>query len=341
MSLYLPYYPTWEDEPDTDTPITAAALNHMDAGIIAASQGGVDYKGTWAAGTAYKKGDVVLHDGVEYVAVNPSTGQEPPPTLVQGPAEPGGRLGVQAKPITDWNAALENGWYYANMGTSGPPELSTGWAHGIVSAVSPEWIVQEVWDFVEGPGSQHYERRRLNDVWSGWVAVRTGYGTAFPTASLPDGYEFTLVDSLSAPTYQWRFRYVKAKASNKWVFVGGPPLASYVEGGGSLGNGGYTDIAGGPSLTVPVAGDYLIRMGAWIYHGQTCESWMSFSINGAAPVDGDGFHHNAAAGTEFYDSYERRRTFAAGTALLMKYRTNWSASWYYRFLSVLPVAVGG
>jgi len=39
---------------------------------------GIDYEGPWAAGTAYTPGDVVNHNGVEYLAVNPSTGQEPP-----------------------------------------------------------------------------------------------------------------------------------------------------------------------------------------------------------------------------------------------------------------------
>ena len=39
--------------------------------------GSVDYKGAWAAGTAYAPGDVVRHGGVDYLAVNPSTGVDP------------------------------------------------------------------------------------------------------------------------------------------------------------------------------------------------------------------------------------------------------------------------
>jgi hypothetical protein len=39
--------------------------------------GSVDYKGAWAAGTAYAAGDVVRHNGVDYLAVNPSTGVDP------------------------------------------------------------------------------------------------------------------------------------------------------------------------------------------------------------------------------------------------------------------------
>ena len=39
---------------------------------------GVDYKGDWAAGTQYQPGDVVRRGGVDYMAVNPSLGSEPP-----------------------------------------------------------------------------------------------------------------------------------------------------------------------------------------------------------------------------------------------------------------------
>jgi hypothetical protein len=40
--------------------------------------GAIEYENAWAVGTAYQPGDVVIHNGVEYLAVNPSTGQTPP-----------------------------------------------------------------------------------------------------------------------------------------------------------------------------------------------------------------------------------------------------------------------
>jgi hypothetical protein len=52
----------------------------------AISGGGVDYIGDWAAPTVYKKGDVVRHAGVDYLAVNDSTGQVPP---LASPLAPG------------------------------------------------------------------------------------------------------------------------------------------------------------------------------------------------------------------------------------------------------------
>jgi hypothetical protein len=40
--------------------------------------GPIDYVGDWAAGTTYQPGQVVRFAGVDYLAVNPSTGQVPP-----------------------------------------------------------------------------------------------------------------------------------------------------------------------------------------------------------------------------------------------------------------------
>ena len=40
--------------------------------------GPIVYVGNWAAGTAYQPGQVVSYNGVDYLAVNPSTGQIPP-----------------------------------------------------------------------------------------------------------------------------------------------------------------------------------------------------------------------------------------------------------------------
>lgn len=177
MSSYSPYYPTWKDDPDHTTPIIAAALNNMEAGIalgVAAGGGGVDYKGNYNAGTAYAQGDVVLYNGVQYVCVNPGTGQTPP----------GFQPIVTSLPVI-------------------------------------------------------------------------GIGTALPTSGLFDGMEFILTDSLTAPTYSWRFRYVSGKSTNKWVFIGGAPAISAA--GASADPIGTSFVAiSGVTLAVPVAGDYLV-----------------------------------------------------------------------------------
>ena len=86
--------------------------------------------------------------------------------------------------------------------------------------------------------------------------VSPSIGTSLPTAPV-DGQEFTLVDSLSAPTYSWKLRYVAAKASNKWVFIGGTPMTARIAASESTTSATYAAMTTpGPSLTIPVAGDY-------------------------------------------------------------------------------------
>lgn len=43
---YTPVYEEWHDDPATDTPITAAALEHIEAGIVAAAAAADDAQGT-------------------------------------------------------------------------------------------------------------------------------------------------------------------------------------------------------------------------------------------------------------------------------------------------------
>ena len=51
--------------------------------------------------------------------------------------------------------------------------------------------------------------------------VGAGYGTILPASPI-DGQEYTLVDSLTNPSYQWRFRWNAGSSSAyKWEFVGG------------------------------------------------------------------------------------------------------------------------
>jgi len=219
--------------------------------------GSVDYKGAWAAGTAYAPGDVVRHNGVDFIAVNPSTGVD--------------------------------------------PGVATG--------------------------------------------VAVGFGIALPTSPV-DGQEYILVDSLTAPTYSWRFRYVAAKATNKWVFIGGSMLAGEFTGQGQM-PGSYGDIAGGPSVVIPVAGVYVIGIGCRVTIWTPSERWMSFALGAATALDADGIVWEStgspgAAGQDGGTLARRgmQRTLAAGT-LATKYRGSGTVYASNRWIEAVPVAVGG
>lgn len=91
----------------------------------------------------------------------------------------------------------------------------------------------------------------------------TGYGTSLP-GSPTNGQEFILVDSLTNPTYQWRFRYNgNSLATHKWEFVGGAAVvARTADQSLSPIPVTYTDLPSAVSITVPVAGVYEVSWGA-------------------------------------------------------------------------------
>jgi hypothetical protein len=82
-------------------------------------------------------------------------------------------------------------------------------------------------------------------------APAPAYGITLPAAPV-DGQEAILVDSLTVPTYTWRFRYNAGSTSAyKWEFIGGAPSAAKAEAN-LQGNG--TFFTGG--VPYPRAGDW-------------------------------------------------------------------------------------
>jgi len=84
------------------------------------------------------------------------------------------------------------------------------------------------------------------------------YGTTLPGSPV-DGQEAILVDSTTAPTYQWRFRYNNGSSSSyKWEFIGGSPYTTYLATQENIGTlSTWQDLTTvGPRLLVPRAGDY-------------------------------------------------------------------------------------
>src|SRR4029077_19617212 len=90
---------------------------------------------------------------------------------------------------------------------------------------------------------------------------KPSYGTTLP-ASPVDAQEAILVDSVTNPTYQWRFRFNAGSTSPyKWEFVGGPSCRRGHSGSAVLNtlpavSGYYYD--SGCVMSSPRAGDYQI-----------------------------------------------------------------------------------
>jgi len=72
--------------------------------------------------------------------------------------------------ISDWNTALNNGWYMGNACANAP---DSGWWLGQVIAHRTDpsgWNVQRVWAFTANP-SPCYQRSFQNGGWTGWIRV--------------------------------------------------------------------------------------------------------------------------------------------------------------------------
>jgi hypothetical protein len=291
MSAYVP-----TDWVDGDTPVNAANLDKLEQGLAAASQdalgalagnppdptsqpdgkwlttaggamvwadapaggGGIEYENVWSAVVPYDAGDVVRYNGIDYLAVNPSTGQEPPAAL---PA---------SIPLV----------------------------------------------------------------------------TALPGAPV-DGQEVILVDVIGAATYSWRLRYVAARASNRWIFVGGSPLLTERTTSGtrtSTAYGDLNDAANAPAITIPVAGDYHVETGAYMEISALALAYMSFAIGAVAAADAEAaivIGNSVNEGGTVYRK-QRKNALAAGTVLAAKYKsTGGTVTSYNRMIAASPVAVGG
>ena|SRR5215831_8195847 len=91
------------------------------------------------------------------------------------------------------------------------------------------------------------------------------YGTTLPSNPV-DGQEAVLVDSVTNPTYQWRFRYNAGSTSAyKWEFVGGSGVvAEYSTPPQTISPAGAWTTVPQPSFTIPRAGEYAMSLSALI-----------------------------------------------------------------------------
>lgn len=82
-----------------------------------------------------------------------------------------------------------------------------------------------------------------------------------PPASPVDGMIWRLPADSSNGVY-WFFQYDSSQATNKWVFMGGPPMFAAVNTDQTTGSLTYVDLGTvGPSITIPRSGDYIIELG--------------------------------------------------------------------------------
>jgi len=187
-----------------------------------------------------------------------------------------------------------------------------------------------------------------------WAAAASGGGsgatlvTALP-GSPTDGQEVILVDSLTAPTYSWHLRYVAAKASNRWLFVGGTVLSVEAPAQQSLGAVTvYTDPPTTPlAITLPVAGLYRADYASAMTSDTNSRViYVSIKRGAATATDADSINPSGLTLAQVGNQGKRSATFQAAAADVWKLQgragaasvaVNMSAA----VLQIIPVAVGG
>lgn len=147
----------------------------------------------------------------------------------------------------------------------------------------------------------------------------------------------------------WDLRYRSASGSTfKWEFVGGGDLTATVATQESTSTGAFADLTTvGPSITVPLAGDYLVRFGARIGPQANSQSYMAPALGATAAATANAIRAaTQSGGTAYLLSYYAELppfTLAASDLVRLKYQSGGagvSASYENRVLAVRPRRVG-
>jgi PKD repeat protein len=177
------------------------------------------------------------------------------------------------------------------------------------------------------------------------------YGTTLPGSPV-DGQEAILVDSTSAPTYRWRFRYNAGSSSTfKWEFIGGGAISNYLGTQQAVGSAStWVDLGTGqPIVTVPRAGDYRAE---WRFRMLNADPAAQQAFVTVVPAGGTPGTIQAGSTaiapsqvTDYSDFASPTRdaslaAIAAGiTIRLMYYATSTNVSFSNRLLAVTPIRV--
>lgn len=127
---------------------------------------------------------------------------------------------------------------------------------------------------------------RIKTEWPPAIYAPGGTVTSLPTVGQDGQVVRYLADDTNGVV--WTFRYRAASASSyKWEFVGGPALVDTATGSSTRTNTAYGALADsdGPSVTLPLAGDYDVSFGAQELSSNTNGQPVYISVGTSAPAD--------------------------------------------------------
>lgn len=140
----------------------------------------------------------------------------------------------------------------------------------------------------------------------------------------------------------WMLEYYAS--DSKWQFIGGPPLLVVVDTSETRNNAAYGALTtAGPSITVPLAGDYLVQVGSTQSSIAPAgpNGFHSYDVGGVGASDNDAaqFAIGAAAAASVAGPAHLKTGLAALTALVSKYRSTQNTAFLARWMRVTPVRV--
>ena len=110
----------------------------------------------------------------------------------------------------------------------------------------------------------------VGDIWVDTDEAPYAWASGIPLVTiLPanpvNGQEvYYLADATNGIIWHLRYR-VDSPSTYKWEFVGGTPLWNAVSGGTIPAGASFVVVGGGPTITVPLAGDYIVQHAADLF----------------------------------------------------------------------------
>jgi hypothetical protein len=98
-------------------------------------------------------------------------------------------LSTAAHIISDWNAAVTNGWFMAAGAANAPAAVGGNWLMGVVTRHNASWIQQEVWQFTGAAPTTRFRRHCNNGTWGGWT-VDQYFGTRIYLGNWPANNDY-------------------------------------------------------------------------------------------------------------------------------------------------------
>lgn len=176
---------------------------------------------------------------------------------------------------------------------------------------------------------------------SAWL-LPSDFVTVLP-ASPSNGQECYFVAD-AANGVVWHLKYhASSSSAYKWEYIGGTYLLATVETAESSAATAFGDLATvGPSITVPLAGDYEVRFGSLSSNSGAQANIHGLAVGATAAADTFSSRGGGVAAVQSSSVRTRRLTaLAAATALVSKYRVTASTgTWEQRWLAVVPIRVG-